>query len=71
MSDLNMDVRPGRGARVATEAPADFTWTNVDAEGSQFSRDPSLRDGFTYRAVQRRPQPAHRAPVFAFRGRRA
>ena len=67
MSDLNVRIEPGTGARVATDAPADFTWTSGGTDGSQFTRNPARRDGFTYHAVQRRQKPAHRAPIFTFR----
>lgn len=60
MFDHNLDIAPGTGTRVATDAPADFTWINVDADGSQFTRNPDRRDGLTYHAVQRRSQAAHR-----------
>lgn len=65
--DHNLDIEPGTGTRAAADAPADFTWTSVDVDGSQFTRNPACRDGFTYHAVQRRPKPAHRAPVFPYR----
>lgn len=70
--DRNLDVAPGTGTHVAGDAPADFTWTSVGVDGSQFTRNPARRDGFTYHGAQRRPAPAHRGPFFPFRaGRRA
>lgn len=65
--DRNLDVEPGHGARVAKDSPADFTWQDVNEGGAQFTRNPAVRNGWTYHVVQRRPQPAHRAPVFPFR----
>lgn len=69
-TDRNLDVEPGTGTRVASDAPADFTWQIVDEGGARFTRNPVIRTGFTYHAVRRRPWPAHSGPLFVFRGRR-